>query len=937
MKRARRVWVLLLSLFVWAGILFGTKTVAHAEVYDLPISIDEPVVGENPDYTAYYSWHGDYVWVEVRWESSRVGIMSMDDVFEEDEEYFLHVYINDLLIEEMGIPEGTPPQEEIICGLSTTYLGNHYGNYLGYTSSLEIVEEISYVASFSLTAKKEHSITVDSGSASIGGSYISKCLEDASVTLTASSPHEGENFEKWEIISGDVTLEDVNSPSTTFIMPDEDVEIMAVYESTTTEYAVNVTGGVASVDGTEVTSAREGTTVDLTAGEAPEGQRFAAWRVLRGGASIAEPRAAQTSFAMPAEDVEVRAEWADEGQHDVLVEGGTADNGWGSELFVAREGETVWLRAGAAPAGRRFAGWEVVSGGARLEDHYSERTSFKMPGGAVRVRAVWAGEGEYAIIVNADAGCEVRVVAIDHKENGEDEDGGTPVGSGSTVPHGTVLSVTATAKPGHELVTAPDASYTVNRDLVIVAESRPLEYALTTTVEPVEGGEQATHDPGNPVSYGTGVTVTAGAASEGYEFLGWCQTNGKILTTDATYTHRVTADLELQARYRKASGAVTFVANDIVVASIDDTADISDDDYPADPTPYHGFEFVGWDKGAAEVNEALAGGGSVTVTARFRPVERQITVTVYNGESEEPTTESFDRSQYVRARAAHVLGRSFACWVQDGVVMSYQEEILFRATADTTLRAVYTSSPVEATGVATIRAATYDWSASRLTFVAHLTVPEGATIDAAGLVAADSTSATVDHDQELSLDNADYKKASAKAVGTAGPVTYTWTKGSVPAGAAWDARPYVTYTLGGETRTVYGEQVRVTAGDDYDSGERATATIFSGSYDGSAKKAQFVAYLTVPEGGTIVKAGLVASPGTSYDPGQGALTLANAQYRKSSAKAVGTGGPVTYTWTKTKVEAGDVWYVRPYVTYTDPDGTERTVYGATSRLAATGG
>ncbi|MDI9590941.1 MAG: InlB B-repeat-containing protein [Acidobacteriota bacterium] len=838
----------------------------------------------------------------------------------------------------MGIPEGTPPQEAIICGLSTTYLGDHYEDYPCNGNFFQIQEGILYgEVSFSLTAKKEHSIIVHSGSASIGGRDILKCLKDVSVTLTASSSHEGKNFEKWEIISGGVALEDVNSPSTTFIMQDEDVEISAVYESTTTEYAVNVTGGVASVDGTEVTSAREGDTVDLTAGEAPEGQRFAAWRVLSGGASLAEPRAAQTSFAMPAADVEVRAEWADEGQHDVLVEGGKADNGTGSELFVAREGETVWLRAGEAPAGRRFAGWEVVSGGARLQDHYNGRTSFTMPGGAVRVRAVWAGEGEYAIIVNADAGCEVRVVAIDHKENGEDEDGGTPVGSGSTVPHGTVLSVTATAKPGHELVTVPDASYTVNRDLVIVAESRPLEYALTTTVEPVEGGEQATHDPGNPVSYGTGVTVTAGTASEGYEFLGWCQTNGKILTTDATYTHRVTADLELQARYRRASGAVTFVANDIVVASIDDTADISDDDYPADPTPCYGFEFVGWDKGAAEVNEALAGGGSVTVTARFRPVERQITVTVYNGESEGATTESFDRSQYVRVKAAHVLGRSFACWVQDGVVMSYQEEILFRATADTTLRAVYTSSPVEATGVATIRAATYDWSASRLTFVAHLTVPEGATIDAAGLVAADSTSATVDHDQELSLDNADYKKASAKAVGTAGPVTYTWTKGSVSAGAAWDARPYVTYTLGGETRTVYGEQVRVTAGDDYDSGERATATIFSGSYDGSAKKAQFVAYLTVPEGGTIVKAGLVASPGTSYDPGQGALTLANAQYRKSSAKAVGTGGPVTYTWVKTKVEAGDVWYVRPYVTYTDPDGTERTVYGATSRLAATGG
>ena len=107
---------------------------------------------------------------------------------------------------------------------------------------------------------------------------------------------------------------------------------------------------------------------------------------------------------------------------------------------------------------------------------------------------------------------------------------------------------------------------------------------------------------------------------------------------------------------------------------------------------------------------------------------------------------------------------------------------------------------------------------------------------------------------------------------------------------------------------------------------KGTATITKASYNIDTQKLSFVAYLTPPEGATITAAGLVAASGISFKPDMD-LNLDNAEYKKASAKAVGTSIPWTYTWTKTSVNPGDVWYVRAYVIYTDAEGAEHTVYG----------
>ena len=83
---------------------------------------------------------------------------------------------------------------------------------------------------YAIWESKEYSIIVTDGKATIGaGSEISKAAQGTKVTLTANAAPDGKVFDKWVVESGNTTLEDANSETTTFIMPDSEVSVKAVY------------------------------------------------------------------------------------------------------------------------------------------------------------------------------------------------------------------------------------------------------------------------------------------------------------------------------------------------------------------------------------------------------------------------------------------------------------------------------------------------------------------------------------------------------------------------------------------------------------------------------------------------------------------------------------------------------------------------------------
>ena len=116
---------------------------------------------------------------------------------------------------------------------------------------------------YAIWESKEYYIIVMDGKATIGaGSEISKATQGTTITLTANAAPDGKVFDKWVVESGSTTLEDANSETTTFIMPDSEVSVKATYKNapvTTYSLTTQVNGGHGTISASK-TGLTEGST-----------------------------------------------------------------------------------------------------------------------------------------------------------------------------------------------------------------------------------------------------------------------------------------------------------------------------------------------------------------------------------------------------------------------------------------------------------------------------------------------------------------------------------------------------------------------------------------------------------------------------------------------------------------------------------------------------
>ena len=116
----------------------------------------------------------------------------------------------------------TEPEGKQFKGWSTSADGSVISG-----TTYEVSSDITFYA---IWESKEYSIIVTDGKATIGaGSEISKAAQGTTITLTANAAPDGKVFDKWVVESGNTTLEDANSETTTFIMPDSEVSVKATY------------------------------------------------------------------------------------------------------------------------------------------------------------------------------------------------------------------------------------------------------------------------------------------------------------------------------------------------------------------------------------------------------------------------------------------------------------------------------------------------------------------------------------------------------------------------------------------------------------------------------------------------------------------------------------------------------------------------------------
>lgn len=245
--------------------------------------------------------------------------------------------------------------------------------------------DVEVTATYKNIPPKVYNITVNSGVASVAsGSASSELTAKAgeTVTLTADSPAEGKEFDKWVISSGSITLSDETSGTVSFTMPAGDVEVSATYKTIPPkEYLVTVNSG--SADKEMVASGEE---VIITADEPELGKEFDKWVIEYGEIELSDASSNVTSFVMPEGDVEISATYKDAVSvttYNITVNSGSSDK------LSASSGETVTITAAKAEKGKEFDKWVVDSGEIVLEDANKEETSFTMPSSDVEITATY--------------------------------------------------------------------------------------------------------------------------------------------------------------------------------------------------------------------------------------------------------------------------------------------------------------------------------------------------------------------------------------------------------------------------------------------------------------------------------------------------------------------------------------------------------------------
>ena len=272
----------------------------------------------------------------------------------------------------------TAPSDKQFKGWATSA----YGSVISGTT-YEVSSDTTFYA---IWESKEYSITVTDGKATIGaGSEISKAAQGTIVTLTANAAPSGKVFDEWEVVSGGITFANVNSATTTFIMPASAVSVKATYKTTpvtTYDLTTQVNGGHGTISASK-TGLTAGSTETITF--TPDaGYKIDTVTVNGTATSVSGNTLNVTMNENKTVIVTYKAI-----EYNITVTDGKATIGAGSEISKAAEGTAVTLTANAVPSGKVFDKWEVVSGGITLADANSATTTFTMPASAVSVKATY--------------------------------------------------------------------------------------------------------------------------------------------------------------------------------------------------------------------------------------------------------------------------------------------------------------------------------------------------------------------------------------------------------------------------------------------------------------------------------------------------------------------------------------------------------------------
>ena len=225
------------------------------------------------------------------------------------------------------------------------------------------------------------------------------------------------------------------------------------------------------------------------------------------------------------------------------------------------------------------------------------------------------------------------------------------------------------------------------------------EVKYTVTCESVEGGTGKASE--KQYAYGQTATVTA-TANDDYEFVGWKDSYGTTVSTDATYRFTVLGDTALTPEFVKVK---TEEGNEIAYVTVsfyhqsgkllDSQKVVSGEGKITTtvnaPTKV-GFDFLGWSAKASGATvedvfdfETATFSENTSLYPVFKAQNITYTLTVVGLQPEQKAPQSS-----VTVTADPIEGKQFVGWKDaNGNIVSYDSTYTFIITGDTTLEACY--------------------------------------------------------------------------------------------------------------------------------------------------------------------------------------------------------------------------------------------------------
>ena len=320
--------------------------------------------------------------------------------------------------------------------------------------------------------------------------------------------------------------------------------------------------------------------------------------------------------------------------------------------------------------------------------------------------------------------------------------------------------------------------------------------------------------------YTLGSTVTVSVTSDDFAY--WANSYGMVLSREKTYSFTVTGADTVTAVFDTVienKATVIFESAYGQVMARDQLAENETMSIPSVPT-LNGYNAIGWDMDgdgsydaekdtlATAIAKGLAAEDkTVTIKPIYQLKEDKYNISVTNGSG----AGQYNQNEVVTVTAnVPEAGQKFSHWKDSGdKILSYDTTYKFFAEKDMSITAVYVADTVvvEAKGTTEIINMYKDTTNNKLTFVSMSTVPEGCTINKAGVIATNNATVGTSGDG-FTASTASFVRGNAWD-GSA--YRFTWTKSNVGSDDTWYVRAYLVYTdASGNSHTIYGDMVSQT-------------------------------------------------------------------------------------------------------------------------------